>query len=102
MSISFTQTIISRLKREIANIEKQCMDEKRKKDKAQTKLKQLQKDSKKSTLPSDLSSKLTRINKLNEELTEINKKQAQLSTLLSNKKVELNQYLSKTIQLENK
>ncbi|CAM4336154.1 hypothetical protein L1N85_10965 [Paenibacillus alkaliterrae] len=102
MSISFTQSRISRLKREIAAIEKQSLDEKQKKDKAQAKVKQLQKDSKKSTLPSDLSSKLTRINKLNEELTEINKKQVDLSKLLVSKNAELKQALSVTQQKKSK
>jgi predicted nucleic acid-binding Zn-ribbon protein len=102
MSISFTQSIISRLKREMADIEKQSLEEKKKKDKAQAKVKQLQKDSKKSTLPSDLSSKLTRINKLNEEIAEINRKQGNLSKQLVNKNAELKQHLSNTQQQESK
>lgn len=102
MSISFTQSIISRLKREMANIEKQNLEEKKKKDKALAKVKQLQKDSKKSTLPSDLSSKLSRINKLNEELAQINRKQADLSKQLVNKNAELKQHLSNTQQQESK
>jgi len=96
MSISFTQTIISRLKREMAELEKQSLDEKKARDKAQAKLKQLQKDSKRSQLPSDLSSKLTRINKLNEAIAEINKKQIHLSKLLVSKREELNQQIAKS------
>ncbi|WP_143088689.1 hypothetical protein [Paenibacillus algorifonticola] len=68
--------------------------EKNKSIKAQAKLKQLQKDSKKSSLPSDLSSKLTRINKLNEEIAESAKKQAELSRQLVYKKSELKKHSS--------
>ncbi|SFF32370.1 hypothetical protein SAMN04487969_1266 [Paenibacillus algorifonticola] len=94
MSISFTTSIISRLKREIAALEAQSVLEKNKSIKAQAKLKQLQKDSKKSSLPSDLSSKLTRINKLNEEIAESAKKQAELSRQLVYKKSELKKHSS--------
>ncbi|WP_341280850.1 hypothetical protein [Paenibacillus sp. FSL H8-0537] len=94
MSISFTSSIISRLKREIAALEAQSLLEKNKSIKAQAKLKQLQKDSKKSSLPSDLSSKLTRINKLNEEIAESTKTQAEISRQLVYKKSELKKHSS--------
>ncbi|WP_028612668.1 hypothetical protein [Paenibacillus harenae] len=89
MSINFKQSIINRLKREIAQLETQSLDEKKKKDTAEAKLKQLHRDSKKSALPSDLSNKLTRINKLNAELTEIAGRQADLAKQLVIKKAEL-------------
>ncbi|GKU76208.1 hypothetical protein [Paenibacillus sp. L3-i20] len=95
MSISFVSSIISRLKREIEQLEKNSKADSKKKDGALAKLKQLQKDSQKSTLPSDLSNKMTRIEKLNEELSEINKRQLQQSKQLADKKAELQTHLSK-------
>ncbi|WP_150131514.1 hypothetical protein [Paenibacillus sp. BIHB 4019] len=68
--------------------------EKNKSAKAQAKLKQLQKDSKKSSMPSDLSNKLTRINKLNEEIADSAKKQAEFSRQLVYKKSELKKHSS--------
>ncbi|ANY65960.1 hypothetical protein BBD42_05410 [Paenibacillus sp. BIHB 4019] len=94
MSISFTNSIISRLKREIADLEAKNALEKNKSAKAQAKLKQLQKDSKKSSMPSDLSNKLTRINKLNEEIADSAKKQAEFSRQLVYKKSELKKHSS--------
>ncbi|WP_338554335.1 hypothetical protein [Paenibacillus sp. KS-LC4] len=94
MSISFTSSIISRLKREITELEAQILLANNKIAKAQTKLKQLQKDSKKSSLPSDLSNKLTRINKLKEEIAENTKKQADAARQLTSKKAELKKHSS--------
>jgi len=76
-------------------MEKQLVDERKKKDKAQAKVKQLEKDSKKSHLPSDFSNKLSRINKLKTESEESIKKQALLTKQLVQKKAELQQHLSK-------
>jgi chromosome segregation ATPase len=93
MAISFTQSIISRLKREIAELEAASLADKKKQDKAGTKLKQLQKDSRLAHLPSDLNNKLTRINKLNAEITELTRKQADASKQLAHKKAELKKLL---------
>lgn len=95
MSISFTTSIITRLNREIDDAQKKSADDKRKKEKALAKIKQLQKNIKVSSSPSDLSSKLTQINKLNEEVTRIDRSQADLSKLLLIKKAELEKYKSK-------
>lgn len=95
MSISFTTSIITRLNREIADAQKKSADDKRKKEKSLAKIKQLQKNIKVSSSPSDLSSKLTQINKLNEEVTRIDRSQADLSKLLLIKKAELEKYKSK-------
>ncbi|MFD0676252.1 MULTISPECIES: hypothetical protein [unclassified Paenibacillus] len=93
MSINFTKAIVNRLQREIAEIESKSMNEKNKKDKAQSKINQLQRDMKLSQSHSDLSSKMTRINKLNEEIKTINRVQADLAKQLLTKKNSLQQHL---------
>ncbi|MCR8631227.1 hypothetical protein [Paenibacillus radicis (ex Xue et al. 2023)] len=93
MSINFTKAIVNRLQREIAEIESKSINEKNKKDKAQSKINQLQRDMKLSQSHSDLSSKMTRINKLNEEIKTINRVQADLAKQLLTKKASLQQHL---------
>jgi flagellar motor switch/type III secretory pathway protein FliN len=98
MSINFTKAIVNRLQREIADIENKSMNEKNKKEKAQSKINQLQRDMKLSQSHSDLSSKMTRINKLNEDIKTINRVQADLSKQLVTKKTSLKQHLAKEPQ----
>lgn len=100
MSISFTTSIISRLKREIADLQKQSANDKTKRDKALAKIKQLQKSSKLSSSPSDLSSKLTQITKLTEEAARIDASQAAAAKQLAAKNAELRQQLAKEQQKE--
>jgi predicted nucleic acid-binding Zn-ribbon protein len=100
MSINFTKAIVNRLQQEIADIESKSMNEKNKKEKAQSKINQLQRDMKLSQSHSDLSSKMTRINKLNEEIKNINRIQADLSKQLVMKKTSLKQHLAKEPQQE--
>lgn len=101
MTISFTSSIIKRLTREIADLQKKSIDEKKKKEKALSKIKQLQIDIKKTTLPSDLSNKMTRVNKLNEEVAKITAIHAEVTKRLTNKKAELVQQQAKTEQRDN-
>jgi flagellar motor switch/type III secretory pathway protein FliN len=100
MSINFTKAIVNRLQREIADIESKSMNEKNKKEKAQSKINQLQRDMKLSQSPSNLSSKMTRINKLNEDIKSINRVQADLSKRLVTTKTSLKQHLAKEPQQE--
>jgi hypothetical protein len=100
MSINFTKAIVNRLQREIADIESKSINEKNKKEKAQFKINQLQRDMKLSQSHSDLSSKMTRINKLNEEIKNINRIQVDLSKQLVTKKTSLKQHLAKKPQQE--
>lgn len=95
MSISFTRSIVNRLNKEIADIQKQSSNEKQKKEKALSKINQLQRDIQISSSPSDLSNKMTRINKLKEEINQIDRLQANLAKQLANKNATLNQHLSK-------
>ncbi|BBH24571.1 hypothetical protein Back11_59160 [Paenibacillus baekrokdamisoli] len=95
MAISFTKSIISRLNRELADIQSQSTNEKNKKEKALAKINQLQRDIKLSSSPSDLSSKMSRINKLNEEIKTINRVQADLSKQFVTKTAALKQQLAK-------
>lgn len=95
MSISFTKAIANQLQQEIAAIESKSINEKKKKEKAQSKINQLQRDMKLSQSHSDLSSKMTRINKLNEEIKHINRIQADLSKQLVTKKTSLKQQQAK-------
>ncbi|SDS08314.1 hypothetical protein SAMN05444162_0694 [Paenibacillaceae bacterium GAS479] len=102
MSISFTSSIISRLKREIADIQKQSTDDKIKREKALSKIKQLQKNLKMSSSPSDLSSKMTQITKLTEKAAKIEASQIVLAKQLAAKNAELRQQLAKGAPLGNK
>ncbi|TVY11133.1 hypothetical protein [Paenibacillus cremeus] len=95
MSINFTKAIVDQLQREIADIESKSMNVKTKKEKAQSKINQLQRDIKLSQSHSDLSSKMTRINKLNEEIKKLDRIQADLSKQLVTKKASLKQHLAK-------
>jgi hypothetical protein len=101
MSINFTKAIVNLLQREIADIESKSMHEKNKKEKAQSKIKQLQRDIKLSQSHNDLSSKMTRVNKLNEEIKNINRIQADLTKQLETKKASLKQQLAKPQQEES-
>ncbi|WP_053374235.1 hypothetical protein [Paenibacillus sp. FJAT-27812] len=95
MSISFTSSIISRLKREIADIQMQSASDKIKREKALAKIKQLQKNIKMSSSPTDLSSKMTQITKLTEEAARIEASQAAIAKQLTAKNAELRQQLAK-------
>ncbi|SFT07356.1 hypothetical protein [Paenibacillus sp. BC26] len=95
MSINFTKAIVDRLQREIAEIESKIPQEKAKTDKAQAKIKQLQRDMKLSQSASDLSSKMSRLNKLNEDIKTSTRKQADLAKELVAKKASLKQHQSK-------
>lgn len=91
MAISFTSSIITRLNKEIAELQTQSSNEKRKKEKALAKIKQLQKDSKISKSHSDLSSKMTQIKKLTDEVARITKLQTELTKQLDQKNAQLKQ-----------
>ncbi|WP_141502645.1 hypothetical protein [Paenibacillus luteus] len=95
MSISFTTSIISRLKREISDLQKQGAADKSKKDKALAKIKQLQKSVKLSSSPTDLSSKMTQITKLNEEVARLDAAQVAFAKQLTAKNAELRQQQAK-------
>lgn len=95
MSISFTKAITNQLQQEIAAIESKIVNEKKKIEKAQSKINQLQRDMKLSQSHSDLSSKMTRINKLNEEIKNTNRLHADLSKQLVTKKTSLKQQQAK-------
>ncbi|WP_219835449.1 hypothetical protein [Paenibacillus sp. R14(2021)] len=96
MPISFTKALIHQLEREIADIESRSMDAKNKIERAQSKRKQLQRDMKLSQSHSDLSSKMTRMNKLDEEIKSAQRLQAELFKQAAAKKHTLEQQLAKT------
>lgn len=98
MSINFTKAVIGQLQREIADIESIAGNLKQKKNKAQAKIKQLQRDMKLSQSSSDLSSKLTRVTKQNDEIQSIGRALAELDKQLAAKKSLLQQQLAKSAQ----
>ncbi|AOZ93699.1 hypothetical protein [Paenibacillus crassostreae] len=100
MPISFTKTVVSNLNKEIAEVHNTIINEKKKEEKALSKINQLQRDMKLSTSAHDLSSKMSRINKLNEDIKQIQSLQTVLSTQLANKKAKLIQQLPKDQQSE--
>ncbi|MCM3630997.1 hypothetical protein M3194_27090 [Paenibacillus glycanilyticus] len=94
MSISFTSSIISRLKREITEIERQIANDKSKIAKMNAKIKQLQKDAKDHSSPAE-QSKLTQIKKLNAQAAQLTDMQTDLAKQLSVKNAELRLQLAK-------
>lgn len=100
MSIMFTKAIVTRLKSEIADIETKTINEKRKQEKAESKINQLQKDMKLSKTHSELNNKMARMNKLNEEIKTAKRSQADLSKQLSAKKASLKQHVDKESKQE--
>ncbi|ANE45310.1 hypothetical protein SY83_02040 [Paenibacillus swuensis] len=95
MPISFTQSIVTRLKKEITDMEQQSASQDIKKTKALSKIKQLQKDAKLSKNPNDLSSKMSRITKLEAEVKEITISLNEMSKQLVAKKAALKEHLAK-------
>lgn len=102
MAISFTLSIINRLKKEITETQQRSIDEQKKKEKALSKINQLQRDIKISSSPSDLSSKMSRLSKLKDEVNKINLLQVELSKQLVIKNAALKEQISKDQQQENK
>lgn len=98
MSISFTTSIISRLKREIADLQKQSVHDKSKKEKALAKIKQLQKSVKLSSSPTDLSSKMSQITKLTDEAARLDASLTAAVKQLAAKNAELRQQQAKEKQ----
>lgn len=100
MSIMFTKAIITRLQREIADIETKTINEKKKQEKAESKINQLQRDMKLSKTHSELNNKMARINKLNEEIKNAKRSQIDLSKQLTAKKASLKQHFDKEAKQE--
>lgn len=95
MPISFTQSVVSNLTKEIAEIHSKQDNEKKKTEKALSKINQLQRDMKLSTSAHDLSSKMSRISKLKEDIKQSNSLQSELSKQLAIKTATLNKQLPK-------
>ncbi|QHW32874.1 hypothetical protein GZH47_20050 [Paenibacillus rhizovicinus] len=100
MPINFTKAIVGQLQREIADLDNQAGVLKQKQHKAQAKIKQLQRDMKLSQSSSDLSSKLSRVNKHNEEIKTATRALADLAKQITAKKTALEQHLSKAARRE--
>ncbi|OPH46949.1 hypothetical protein BC351_13590 [Paenibacillus ferrarius] len=100
MSISFTSSIINRLKKEIAEDQQQSIDEQKKKEKVISKMNQLQRDIKLSNSASDLNSKMSRMNKMKEEIKRIDLSQAALAKQLTAKHAALQEQIAKNQQQE--
>ncbi|NIK72411.1 hypothetical protein EV294_11630 [Paenibacillus sp. BK033] len=94
MSISFTSSIISRLKRDIAEIERQIVQDKSKIAKINAKIKQLQTDKPEGSSPAD-QSKMTQIKKLSAQAVQLAESQTGLAKQLSVKNAELRLQLAK-------
>ncbi|MFF2093743.1 hypothetical protein [Paenibacillus sp. NPDC058174] len=95
MSISFTASRISRLKRDITEIQNQMNNDKIKAGKAHSKIKQLQKELRLNPSDPGSNSKSKQIKKLTEEAAKLTASQEELSKQLSAKNAELRQQLAK-------
>ncbi|KRE59765.1 hypothetical protein ASL11_26470 [Paenibacillus sp. Soil750] len=95
MAISFTKTIVTQLTKEIADLESKQVNAKKKKEQAQAKINQIQRDMKLSQSHSDLSSKMSRVNKLNEEIKTSDRLQKDTAKELAAKKAALKLNLAK-------
>ncbi|GGA14365.1 hypothetical protein GCM10008018_69100 [Paenibacillus marchantiophytorum] len=100
MSISFTSSIIDRLKKEIADDQQKSSEEQKKKAKVLSKINQLQRDLKLSNSASDLNSKMSRMNKMKEEIKRIDLSQAALSKQLAKNQAALQTQIAKDQQQE--
>ncbi|OAS16458.1 hypothetical protein [Paenibacillus oryzisoli] len=101
MAISFTKTIVSQLTKEIADLEAKQVNEKKKSEKAQAKMKQIERDMKLSQSHSDLSSKLSRVAKLKEETKTSDRLQKDIARELAAKKTTLKLNLAKSTQQDD-
>ncbi|CAN7671638.1 hypothetical protein [Paenibacillus sp. LjRoot56] len=95
MAISFTKTIVTQLTKEIADLESKQVNAKKKKEQAQAKINQIGRDMKLSQSHSDLSSKMSRVNKLNEEIKTSDRLQKDIAKELAAKKAALKLNLAK-------
>ncbi|KRE93387.1 hypothetical protein ASG89_07825 [Paenibacillus sp. Soil766] len=95
MAISFTKPIVTQLKKDIADLESKQVIEKKKKEKAQAKINQIGRDMKLSQSHSDLSSKMSRVNKLNEEIKTSDRLQKDIAKELAAKNAALKLNLAK-------
>ncbi|GMK39313.1 hypothetical protein PCCS19_23670 [Paenibacillus sp. CCS19] len=89
MAISFTRSIITRLEKEIADLQKLVREHKKKRDHMLAQIKQLQRDQKLSQSMNDLSSKISREVKLKKAIDEIDGILAQSTKQLAEKQARL-------------
>ncbi|MGO4108635.1 hypothetical protein [Paenibacillus sp. YAF4_2] len=101
MALSFTAPTITRLEKEIADIQKLVRESETKRQKALSTINKLQRDQKLSRNANDLSNKITRENKLKKEIEEINGFLKQSSNQLADKNQLLTQLRMKTDATKN-
>ncbi|MFC4775255.1 hypothetical protein ACFO9Q_00470 [Paenibacillus sp. GCM10023252] len=95
MAISFTSSIKSRLQREVTELEQTLTQQRSKRARAEAKIKQLERGVKLSHSATDLSSKLTQLNKLTGQLAEGKRKETELARQLRLKQAELKELQAK-------
>jgi septal ring factor EnvC (AmiA/AmiB activator) len=86
MAISFTRSLIAQLEKEIAELHALVREQKKKREKAESKIKGLKHVQKRSQSANDLSNKITRENKLKKEIEQIDLLLVQSSKQLAEKK----------------
>ncbi|MCR2803993.1 hypothetical protein [Paenibacillus soyae] len=96
MAISFTRSLITQLEKEVAELHALVREQKKKREKVESKIKGLKRDQKLSQSANDLSNKITRENKLKKELEQINVLLVQASKQLAEKKGLLEKQREKT------
>ncbi|PWW03273.1 hypothetical protein DFQ01_107171 [Paenibacillus cellulosilyticus] len=89
MAISFTRSIITRLEKEIVDLQSLVREQKKKRDRMLSQIKQLQRDQKLSQSMNDLSSKISREVKLKKAIDEIDGLLAQSTKQLAEKQARL-------------
>ncbi|MBD3921387.1 hypothetical protein H8B09_21640 [Paenibacillus sp. PR3] len=89
MAISFIRSIIARLEKEIADLQKFVREHKKKRDHLSSQIKQLQRDQKLSQSMNDLSSKISREVKLKKAIDEIDGTLAHSAKQLAEKQARL-------------
>lgn len=96
MAISFTRSLITQLEKEVAELHALVRDQKKKREKVESRIKGLKRDQKLSQSASDLSAKITRENKLKKEIEQIDVLLVQTSKQLAEKKGLLEKQREKT------
>lgn len=95
MAISFTRSLITQLEKEIAELHTLMGEQKKKREKAESKINQLKRDQQRSQSANDLSNKITRENKLKKEIEQIDVLLVQSSKQLAEKKALLEKQRAK-------
>ncbi|WP_273854690.1 toll/interleukin-1 receptor domain-containing protein [Serratia liquefaciens] len=100
MSISSNRSAITRIQRDIADLQKKMSDERRKESQFLEKINQINRSITKSTSSSTLNSKLTQIARYSDDISKCDGRKADISKRISGKTIELHRYEAQLVKDE--